>query len=104
MKGLLDLNIFDLELSNNYIIAGSHTQGVFRFDLSTIIITPTVTNPITGRTWMDRNLGASQVATSYTDELAYGDLYQWGRLSDGLHLQPQIIRPVQMIRDIPYSS
>jgi photosystem II stability/assembly factor-like uncharacterized protein len=82
-EGLLDLNIFDLELSNNYIIAGSHTQGVFRFDLSTIIITPTVTNPITGRTWMDRNLGASQVATSYTDELAYGDLYQWGRLSDG---------------------
>ena len=32
---------------------------------------------------MDRNLGASQVATSLTDSLAYGDLYQWGRLADG---------------------
>ena len=44
---------------------------------------PTVTNPLTGETWMDRNLGASQVATSSTDANAYGDLYQWGRLSDG---------------------
>ena len=32
---------------------------------------------------MDRNLGASQVATSSTDALAYGDLYQWGRRADG---------------------
>ena len=37
----------------------------------------------TGRTWMDRNLGASQVATSSTDANSYGDLYQWGRGSDG---------------------
>jgi hypothetical protein len=42
-----------------------------------------VTNPTTGKTWMDRNLGASQVATSSTDALAYGDLYQWGRRADG---------------------
>jgi hypothetical protein len=42
-----------------------------------------VINPITGKTWMDRNLGASQVATSSTDAAAYGDLYQWGRRSDG---------------------
>jgi uncharacterized protein (TIGR02145 family) len=32
---------------------------------------------------MDRNLGASQVATSSTDANSYGDLYQWGRKSDG---------------------
>jgi uncharacterized protein (TIGR02145 family) len=32
---------------------------------------------------MDRNLGASQVATSSTDANSYGDLYQWGRGSDG---------------------
>ena len=42
-----------------------------------------VTNPTTGKTWMDRNLGASQAATSSTDTLAYGDLYQWGRGADG---------------------
>lgn len=32
---------------------------------------------------MDRNLGASRVATSITDTQAYGDLYQWGRGADG---------------------
>lgn len=42
-----------------------------------------VTNPTTGETWMDRNLGASRVAQSSTDSLVYGDLYQWGRFSDG---------------------
>jgi uncharacterized protein (TIGR02145 family) len=42
-----------------------------------------VTNPTTGKTWMDRNLGATQAATSSTDANAYGDLYQWGRGSDG---------------------
>ena len=42
-----------------------------------------VTNPATGKIWMDRNLGATQAATSSTDVNAYGDLYQWGRRSDG---------------------
>ena len=42
-----------------------------------------VSNPTTGRVWMDRNLGATQVATSIADPDAYGDLYQWGRRSDG---------------------
>jgi uncharacterized protein (TIGR02145 family) len=42
---------------------------------------PTVTSA--GQVWMDRNLGASRVATSSTDMVAYGDLYQWGRLADG---------------------
>ena len=32
---------------------------------------------------MDRNLGATQAATSSTDANSYGDLYQWGRFSDG---------------------
>jgi uncharacterized protein (TIGR02145 family) len=37
----------------------------------------------TGKTWMDRNLGATRQATSLTDQAAYGDSYQWGRLKDG---------------------
>ena len=32
---------------------------------------------------MDRNLGASQVATAHDDVDAYGDLFQWGRAADG---------------------
>ena len=35
------------------------------------------------RCWLDRNLGATQVATSSTDTAAYGDLFQWGRGDDG---------------------
>jgi len=50
-------------------------------DEETIVVD--VTNPATGMTWMDRNLGASRAATSSTDSQAYGDLYQWGRASDG---------------------
>jgi uncharacterized protein (TIGR02145 family) len=37
----------------------------------------------TGKTWMDRNLGATQAAASSTDAASYGDLYQWGRAKDG---------------------
>ncbi len=42
-----------------------------------------VENLTTGEVWMDRNLGASRVATSSTDSEAYGHLYQWGRAADG---------------------
>src|SRR5574344_1066069 len=50
----------------------------------TTVVGPTdVYNPATSKIWMDRNLGASQVATSSTDAAAYGDLYQWGRAADG---------------------
>lgn len=53
-----------------------------------------VTNPTTGRTWMDRNLGATQVAASPTDSLAYGHLYQWGRLKDGHELRTSAVSSV----------
>lgn len=48
-----------------------------------ITIVLEVVSPETGRIWMDRNLGASQVATSLTDVQAYGDYFQWGRSCDG---------------------
>ncbi|MBE8190070.1 MAG: hypothetical protein HAW58_04300, partial [Candidatus Thioglobus sp.] len=38
------------------------------------------------RVWMDRNLGAAQVATATDDADAYGDYYQWGRPKDGHQL------------------
>ncbi len=38
---------------------------------------------LTGTVWMDRNLGAAQVAQSATDTDAYGNYYQWGRAADG---------------------
>jgi len=57
-----------------------------------------VTNPTTGDTWLNNNLGAryadsddpnfdpQQQATSPTDFLAYGSLFQWGRKADGHEL------------------
>ena len=43
----------------------------------------TVTSPYTGRVWLDRNLGADRVCTSFDDTQCYGDYYQWGRNFDG---------------------
>ncbi len=37
----------------------------------------------TAEYWLDRNLGASQVATASDDHLAYGSLFQWGRAAEG---------------------
>jgi uncharacterized protein (TIGR02145 family) len=52
----------------------------------------TVTSPYTSKVWMDRNLGATQAATSVNDVASYGDLYQWGRATDGgqLRTAPQV--------------
>jgi uncharacterized protein (TIGR02145 family) len=55
----------------------------------------------TGRIWMDRNLGASQVATSSTDALAYGDLYQWGRPADGHQLRTSATSNALSSSDVP---
>ncbi len=59
-----------------------------RSEVQTMVNTVNATGPPTvtgsgGATWLDRNLGATQVATSSTDTNAYGDLYQWGRNTDG---------------------
>ncbi|MCI5140537.1 MAG: hypothetical protein D3909_02175 [Candidatus Electrothrix sp. ATG1] len=64
---------------------------------------PTVTS-VTGRVWMDRNLGASRVATSMTDEAAYGDLYQWGRLADGHEKRTSNIIAELSASDVPGHS
>lgn len=39
-----------------------------------------------GKCWLDRNLGATEVATSSTDKSAYGWYFQWGRNADGHQL------------------
>lgn len=58
-----------------------HSNSSFCDGVPTAVVD--VLNPITGKIWMDRNLGASRAATSATDTEAYGDLYQWGRRADG---------------------
>ena len=60
-----------------------------------------VTNANTGRTWMNRNLGASQVAVSITDDSAYGSLFQWGRQADGHQLRTSSSTSVVSQTEIP---
>lgn len=38
---------------------------------------------INGKAWLDKNLGALNVAKSSNDISSFGDLYQWGRGKDG---------------------
>jgi uncharacterized protein (TIGR02145 family) len=71
-----------LEESSNNIQNTQNSFNVINCNGS-IFSWSNVTNAITGKVWMDRNLGATQVATSSTDANSYGDLYQWGRLKDG---------------------
>lgn len=54
-----------------------------------------------GNCWLDRNLGADRVAQSSTDEQAYGDLYQWGRLTDGHQNRNSGTRSEQSAEDVP---
>jgi hypothetical protein len=60
-----------------------------------------VTNPTTGKTWMDRNLGATQAAISSTDTNSYGDLYQWGRRSDGHQCRNSVTTSILSSTDQP---
>jgi len=54
-----------------------------------------------GRIWMDRNLGAAQVATSSTDAASYGDLYQWGRGADGHQVRTSATTTTLSSTDVP---
>jgi uncharacterized protein (TIGR02145 family) len=67
------------------VAAGSNGQTLTFYNGAPVWITNvnTVVNSTTGKIWMDRNLGATQVASSSTDAASYGDLYQWGRGADG---------------------
>jgi len=64
----------------NLIVNGNPPPTVYCLGYETTVVEVTT---LTGRVWMDRNLGASTVATSITDANAYGNLYQWGRGNDG---------------------
>ena len=54
-----------------------------------------------GAIWMDRNLGATQVATSPTDVDSYGDLYQWGRGKDGHQIRTSSTNPTPATSSTP---
>jgi hypothetical protein len=58
----------------------------------------------TGKIWMDRNLGATRVATGSTDAASYGDLYQWGRGTDGHQIRTSATTTTLFITVEPANS
>jgi uncharacterized protein (TIGR02145 family) len=69
-----------------------------------IMVETDVYSIATGKIWMDRNLGATQVATSIDDAAAYGDLYQWGRLTDGHQIRTSGTTSTTSSTDVPGNS
>lgn len=59
------------------------------------------TIPYQGLVWLDKNLGAERVATDLHDGLAFGDLYQWGRPSDGHEIRSSQTTAELSSGDIP---
>jgi hypothetical protein len=45
-----------------------------------------ITSSVTGRKWLDRNLGAPNTPTAFDNWQNEGDLFQWGRGADGHQL------------------
>jgi uncharacterized protein (TIGR02145 family) len=109
MKGLLKpLCVVSLL----FIAAGAQaskavvTQVGGAFKVIPIFTCPEPTQPAevvsaTGRIWLDRNLGAARAAESVNDRCAYGDLYQWGRLTDGHEKRNSGTTTTLSVGDVP---
>jgi len=66
-------------ITNCPFVCGTSTV-TFTYNSSSVTYGTVTSN---GKCWMDRNLGATAVATSSTHVASYGDLFQWGRSDDG---------------------
>ena len=90
-EGLVIYNLTDnqLEFYNGTswisVISGLITSGPCAGEATTFMFSGKEYGLVgsSGKCWLDRNLGASRVATSSNDVNSYGDLYQWGRAADG---------------------
>jgi hypothetical protein len=71
-------------------ITNGENMNAGAIDTTTAVVD--ITGP-GGGVWMDRNLGATQVATSSTDAASYGDFYQWGRAKDGHESRSSAVTP-----------
>jgi len=84
---------FVADLNGSYVVQLIVNDGTVDSAVSTVTVNATIVhNAIsygniisaeTGRVWLDKNLGASQVCTALDDTACYGDYYQWGRAADG---------------------
>ena len=57
--------------------------GCVTFTYNGSSVTYTTVRGADNQIWLQQNLGSTQVATSVSDALSYGDYFQWGRWVDG---------------------
>lgn len=77
--------------AGNGTIEGAEANSVFTDEVGMMDRIPwgsgvtysVIVSPVTGRKWLDRNLGASKTPAAWDDWTNYGDLFQWGRGADG---------------------
>jgi len=105
----LDVN-GGVKIANDSSTCDSSKAGIIRWTGSSFegcngskwhLLSPVPTVYSSGHEWMDRNLGASRVAESSDDSEAYGDLYQWGRFSDGHEKRNSAIVGTKSVGDVP---
>ncbi|MEI7620456.1 MAG: prepilin-type N-terminal cleavage/methylation domain-containing protein [Candidatus Falkowbacteria bacterium] len=82
-----------------HTVTATNIVGSTSFDM-VVMVYGTVTGA-NSRIWLDRNLGATQVALSSNDSAAYGDLYQWGRVNDGHQLRTSVMSSGQVSNVAP---
>lgn len=119
-SGSFTSNLTNLDFNTTYYIRAFATNGVgtgygavvtlnttndttkVRFTYNGTQVTyGVITSPTTGKKWMDRNLGASAIATSLTDTSGYGHLFQWGRLADGHQIKVSATTTTLSSTDVP---
>lgn len=75
------------EVKSSFVgpVAEEPTTVTFTYNGATVTY-GIIISSVTGRRWLDRNLGAPAVATAQNDFANYGDSFQWGRGADGHQL------------------
>jgi hypothetical protein len=73
-----------------FTVTATNSVGTGAASVASNSVTPVVPPPsvtsLTGRVWMETNLGATRVPTKSNDVNGYGAYYQWGRRTDGHQL------------------
>ena len=95
----VNLNGDKVKIAQNKVGKSTFTGGVWNG-----LTYYTVTSPRTGKVWLDRNIGATQVATSATDSNSFGFLFQFGRSADNHQFRNSATTTTQEVSETNTSS
>lgn len=83
-------------LVNYFIVAYSQSASGITYGDVITYEHGVVQSPVTGKKWMAFNLGANNSPANIDDQTGAGDMYQWGRASDGHEkARPLVYNPDQ---------